>query len=1593
MHIAGKTPLLTSVLLLGSLLLPAAELASQAPQLATDQRQPLPRPGLQSTAWARPTGTIPHRSYPSAQVHRQISPDLSKGVHHNQSHVIDGRLFISGNGRQEIWDIQDPYQPARVAVMNSPHRAGEAEGHQLSFAVIPGATSRRICAVTVSGRGIDFWEISNPAAPVLLHALQLSGINYGENTQAVWGLSWQGRYVYVGGTNTGLHVVDALDPQNPQLVTRVPVSLLGGVSAGPVATIGNLLVLTTPKGSAGVATLDISDPDAPVLLDVLRPATGRSSHIGAFFGGHAFLQKPLRTYDVTSDPHNITLLGSTTTPSSEYMTFGNGRLYLGSLRTSAGGVGGVLEYDISNPKGLIQTAHIPARNNPDADDQFPLPIGNLLVLGDDQAAGEQGSFLAPLAATRDTIPPRVLYTNPGAGATQQSIHARIGISFDDQIELATLDTQSLILRPVGGQALSGRFGILHSVVSFWPDAPLKAHTSYEVLIPAGGITDLVGNPIAQPYSFSFRTGGIPAHSNSRIDPVQAVATNQPAGFRLTSPDATRFNYAWDLGDGSPTKTGAQVSHSYSQPGRYTVQVRTSDRRRCVYQAEHGLRAGGTVEATNNAGYRGLSFIDYPSSGGSLTLHVQAGQAGKHDLLLRFALGANAARKLTLRVNQGAPQTLTFAPTGSWTDWDVMDLPGIPLQAGDNSLELRADAGTPGPNIDDLSVFAADDTEHEASWLHLAGGVAAGGSNPGYEGAGYAAFPGSTGRGVGIGWGYVAVRGGDHEVLVRYGSPNAQASALNLYVDGQRAGTLTFPAPGGTGKWRSARLGQITLSPGTHHFELVADAGSAGPQIDQIRLVPPPIPAPRTNAVTQIVHRPLTSRTPTHSTAILVDSGQRRAWVAHSDGNTVGIIDTDTQQIVRNVEVGAQPIAIAAQWPRGEVWVASRRSHDIHILRHSDGQQLAVIPLPYASQPEGLLFDPDGSQAYVSLGATGQVLRIDAATRQVNGTLTLGGGLRGMAMSADGQTLLIAPLISPTGGARVFAVDTASFSLRQQIPLALDPGPDTPDSGRGIPNYLRALVISPDGQKAWLAAKKDNIARGGYRDGKTLGHDNTVRPILCQLDMGSGSEDLPWRADLNDADAPAALCTSPHGDLIFVALQGLNQIDVRNAYTGDTVASLSTGLAPQALELDNRGRLYVLDFLGRSVTVIDVASILDATDSSGQTLATIQSTAPDPVAPGILRGKRIFYNAADPRMAFEGYLSCASCHLDGGEDGRVWDFTDRGEGLRNTISLLGVRGMAQGRVHWTGNFDEIQDFENDIRGGFGGKGFLSDAQFHAGTRSDPLGDKKAGLNPDLDALADFVRSLELVPPSPHRRQDGQLTAAGRRGRSLFDARGCASCHAGPTGTDSVLGRAWDVGTISPQSGQGRGQALTGIDTPTLRGIWATAPYHHDGSAPTLHDVLRNGKHGGLLSPSELDDLVAYMQQIDETIDLRRHEHLRISAAGVHSLHDGARAIDAAGGMSAVLLPRGTAGRIQFRVGVEDAGRALLRLRAHNPGAALTLQLKLNGRITRSLELPGGGTSDTHSKRVPLRAGRNELELLFPPSASDVTVFELEVSGRR
>lgn len=590
------------------------------------------------------------------------------------------------------------------------------------------------------------------------------------------------------------------------------------------------------------------------------------------------------------------------------------------------------------------------------------------------------------------------------------------------------------------------------------------------------------------------------------------------------------------------------------------------------------------------------------------------------------------------------------------------------------------------------------------------------------------------------------------------------------------------------------------------------------------------------------------------------------------------VDADALTLELEVPVCDEPKSLARS-ANGQIWVACRKGDRVRVLDGGSGAFVADIPTGYGSAPFGITFNPAGSQAFVTLEGAGRLLKLDAVSRAVLGDLALGPRPRALAITGNGARVLITRFLSPRDHAEVWDVAAGAMTLTRTLRIQKfggDANRDGTAAGGGTLNQVTGIVIAPDGLSAWVTGTKPNFERG-LLTANDLDTDNTVRSVAAQIDLVTHT--FRRAVDLDNSDSPSAAAFSPLGDYLFVTLQGNNEVVVLDALVdgavglGTFVTRLATGAAPQGLVIDPvTRRTMTQDFLARGLTALETDALFRRGEKNVPS-APITTVAVEPLTAQIVTGKRLFYHASDRRMSAEGYLSCATCHLDGGHDGRTWDFTGRGEGQRNTTDLRGRGGTAHGNVHWTANFDEIQDFENDIRLAFGGSGFLTDQEFED-TRP-PLGMMKAGRSPDLDALAAYVSSLDggHLPKSPWRNPDGSLTTAAVAGRAVFQAQGCASCHAGPRFTESTVGPGLlrDVGTLRTTSGGRLGGPLAGIDTPTLLGVWETDPYFHDGSAPTLDDVFRIA--GGTVVPAESGTPSGGAQIVTQYVDLNNDDTVR------------------------------------------------------------------------------------------------------------------------
>jgi hypothetical protein len=131
-------------------------------------------------------------------------------------------------------------------------------------------------------------------------------------------------------------------------------------------------------------------------------------------------------------------------------------------------------------------------------------------------------------------------------------------------------------------------------------------------------------------------------------------------------------------------------------------------------------------------------------------------------------------------------------------------------------------------------------------------------------------------------------------------------------------------------------------------------------------------------------------------------------------------------------------------------------------------------------------------------------------------------------------------------------------------------------------------------------------------------------------------------------------------------------------------------------------------------------------------------------------------------------------------------------------------------------------------------------------------------PLLDRLQAYEYSLN-APPPPSGSFD---VAAAARGGALFEgAAKCSTCHAGALLTDANV-RLHTTAEIPTDPRYALRSATKRWRTTPLRGVWQHPPYFHDGSAPTLVDVVEryNTALALSLTAQQKADLVQYLKSL-------------------------------------------------------------------------------------------------------------------------------------
>jgi len=583
--------------------------------------------------------------------------------------------------------------------------------------------------------------------------------------------------------------------------------------------------------------------------------------------------------------------------------------------------------------------------------------------------------------------------------------------------------------------------------------------------------------------------------------------------------------------------------------------------------------------------------------------------------------------------------------------------------------------------------------------------------------------------------------------------------------------------------------------------------TAVPTVEPTRVTPPPIAA--TLTPTAGFQEPAR---PLRSRRIIISD--HSLWAGHPASRTVTRLALTDGRRVWQSDIGCEPATLARAEQR--LFVACFDTGEVLVLDDTNGNILARRWVGHG--PFGLL--AVGERLYVSLAHDEALLALSADGLSEIQRVSTERQPRGLAML--GHRLYVVHLLDAS--LRVFDAHTMAEAGEVRI---------------GLQGALaESVTLHPNRERAYIPHQRQNVSN------MALLFDSTVFPVVSVLDT---KELLPIRREamaLDSVDTPVSMPTavvlSPDGRLLYTVNAASDDVSVVDLDRSIGVGHVVVGQHPRDLALSADGkRLYTLNLVSDDISVVDTNTL------------TVVATFPlaDDLRPVIIQeGERIWLTSRPDEISRDNWMACASCHFDTGFDGQTWLGTVGGP--RNTPIVRGIEGTEP--LHWSADMANVQSFEKIFTGLMAGTG-LSE--------------------PELDALAAYLDSLEPIP-SPHRRRDGALNEAAVQGSATFKSSGCAVCHSPPKFTDRQL---HDVGTGEPfrdHPSANRKIAETlgpAFDTPSLRELWLTAPFLHDGRAATLRDVLTTfntgGQHGRTsgLSEAELAALEAFLLSLPLTAE--------------------------------------------------------------------------------------------------------------------------------
>jgi hypothetical protein len=552
--------------------------------------------------------------------------------------------------------------------------------------------------------------------------------------------------------------------------------------------------------------------------------------------------------------------------------------------------------------------------------------------------------------------------------------------------------------------------------------------------------------------------------------------------------------------------------------------------------------------------------------------------------------------------------------------------------------------------------------------------------------------------------------------------------------------------------------------------------------------------------------------PIGGSALAVLADGHTALVADADRDRVMVVDLGSRAVTRT-------IALA---PHAEPGRMVQDAHGVaHVVLRGPGDVLSFDPhaatdattVHVCDAPRGIDYDASHDEVVVAC-RSGELVTLDAAG-QVTSRASIEPDLRDVIVAGTRR------FVTTFRRAELLEIDRDGRVLSRQSPAGV----------AILGNELEAYSASVAWRAVYVSAR-GTIAMVHQR-GRTSSIAVHTPPAVRQPTTSAYGVPVGTRA--NPVTCPSGVV---HAAVTFFDLDGTVHsggaipgavLPVDLAVNGDQVSVVAAGAADGAASVFTSSPAGFGAGSDGCASASGVPSarqpVAVAFDGTGTPLVLDRATASLSIgdarvalggASVIDTGHDLFHRDAGASVA------CASCHPEGGDDGRLWVF----DGVGRRTQALGGGLSATAPFHWDGNdatFDDV----------------IADVLVH----------RMHGTAPTPEASRAFMQWIDAIPSPRVAVAD---TDAVTRGAAVFaGAGGCTECHSGAhfTNNETV-----DVGTGGP------------LQVPSLLGVSQRLPVMHDGCAATLDqrfDTNCGGdRHGHVdaLDAQQRSDLVAYLSSL-------------------------------------------------------------------------------------------------------------------------------------